>query len=89
MVKKSKNEVTFTINGVQLRYIKIGIYMTKDTAYVSELTQFIRSLYQQDPQLRSKQQAMHDTWWDQGFIDEQEQMIYNKSEDKLSAYAYF
>ncbi len=63
--------------------------MAKDTKYISDITNFIRSLYKTDPQIYPKQVKLRDTWWDKSFIDDDEQQSYAKNKVKLDGYAYY
>jgi len=60
----------------------------KNTKYVSEPTEFIKSLLTK-PEIRKDQQKMRSTWWDKGFIDQEEQETYHESEVKHDGYVYF
>ena len=60
----------------------------KDTSYVSEETKFISQLLK-DPNLSKERQDLRKTWWDRGFIDQGEQLIYHKSEIERDPYVYF
>lgn len=60
----------------------------KNTKYVSEATEFLRGLINK-PEIREDQHKMRSTWWDKGFIDQEEQENYAKDEIKHDGYVYF
>ncbi|MFN7095048.1 MAG: DUF3460 family protein [Burkholderiales bacterium] len=63
--------------------------MAKDTNYVSDTTKFISSLFDKDPALHHKQDQLRSTWWDKGFIDQEEKADFKQSEVKRDGYAYY
>jgi Protein of unknown function (DUF3460) len=56
--------------------------------YESDITQFIRELLDQNPQLKELQKQNRATWWDRK-IDPDEQSRNAQSEAPKQAYAYF
>ncbi len=63
--------------------------MAKDTTYVSDIDQFITKFLQEKPELIDKQKTLRNTWWDRGFIDQEEQESYSQSEVSKPGYVYF
>lgn len=60
----------------------------KNTTYTSEAMNFINLLLNR-PDNHEKQMELRKTWWDRGFIDQEEQASYKASELKNDAYTYF
>jgi 7,8-dihydro-6-hydroxymethylpterin-pyrophosphokinase len=63
--------------------------MAKDTKYVSDITQFIKSYLHEHPKVVDKQKQLRSTWWDTKGIDQAEQNSYQNSAVKLDGYSYF
>lgn len=60
----------------------------KNTKYVSEPTEFLKTLLAK-PEIRESQKKMRSTWWDKGFIDQEEQETFTTDEIKHDGYVYF
>lgn len=60
----------------------------KNTAYKSEAMQFINTLLE-TPNNHEHQMQLRNTWWDKGFIDQEEQKSNHESEVKHTSYVYF
>ncbi len=63
--------------------------MTKNTAYVSEATNFINEMLKSKPELRKKQKDLRETWWDVGFRDQEEEKIEAQTTLPHDSYAYY
>ena len=57
-------------------------------AYKSEAMDFIKTLLEK-PGNHEQQMKLRSTWWDKGFIDQDEQRINSESNIKPQAYVYF
>ena len=63
--------------------------MAKNTAYVSEATEFLRKMLHDKPELIKKQAVLRHTWWDHDDIDPKEQKAYKASEVPVHSYSYY
>ena len=64
-----------------------GIIMA-NKAYKSEAMDFIKTLLEK-PGNHEQQMKLRSTWWDKGFINQDEQEVNRESSIKSQAYVYF
>lgn len=56
--------------------------------YESEITQFLRQLKQQRPQLEAEQQRGRAIWWDRGAVDLEQAQRWREAKVPMKAYPY-
>lgn len=63
--------------------------MTKNTTYVSEITEFIREFLKKNPQSIQNQKKLRDTWWNKSYAEVAEEDKLANTDLKTDSYPYF